>query len=90
MDRFQIFIMTGGAIMETNASLQRTLPGQSVTVRRLTATGGMRRRLMDLGFVQGAQVTCIQKSPLGDPTAYWVRGAVIAIRDNDAQTVLVD
>ena len=41
----------------------------------------MRRRLLDLGFTQGAQ------SPWGDPRAYWVRGAVVALRNADAAQI---
>lgn len=39
---------------------------------------------MDLGFTEGTVVSVIRKSPLGDPTAYGVRGAVIALRKEEA------
>jgi len=64
--------------------------GQSVSVVGLTATGHIRRRLLDLGFVNGAQVSVIRRSPLGDPTAYRVRGATIALRAADAGHVLIE
>lgn len=49
----------------------------------------MRRRLQDLGMVPGAFVECVGISPLGDPAAYRIRGAVIALRRRDAQAVLL-
>lgn len=49
----------------------------------------MARRLMDIGMVQGTEVECLMKSPLGDPAAYLIKGAVIALRREDAGTVLV-
>jgi ferrous iron transport protein A len=49
----------------------------------------MRRRLLDIGLVEHTPVYCIGKSPGGDPTAYLICGAVIAIRALDAATVLV-
>lgn len=49
----------------------------------------MRRRFLDIGLVEGTEVVCLGASPLGDPRAYAVRGAVIAIRAADAATVLV-
>lgn len=63
--------------------------GQTVRVVSLTAEGRMRRRLSDLGLIPGAVVECLGRSPLGDPTAYLIRGAVIAIRRRDAMGVLV-
>lgn len=63
--------------------------GQTVRVVLLTAEGRMRRRLADLGLIPGAVVECLGRSPLGDPTAYLIRGAVIAIRRRDAMEVLV-
>ncbi|MBR4362078.1 MAG: ferrous iron transport protein A [Ruminococcus sp.] len=64
--------------------------GDSCIVRELRAHGRMRQRLSELGFIAGARVTCLQRSFTGDPAAYFVRGAVIALRDSDASTILAD
>lgn len=64
--------------------------GESARVCTLLHTGSMKRRLQDLGLVEGTRVICVQKSPFGDPVAYAVRGAVIALRGEDAQRVLLD
>ncbi len=48
------------------------------------------RRLKDLGLVKGARVKCVLKSPLGDPAAYDICGAVVAIRKEDASSVKVE
>jgi ferrous iron transport protein A len=53
------------------------------------AKDSMRRRLQDLGLVEGAEVVCLGKSPLGDPTAFGIRGAVIALRAEDSSRVRV-
>lgn len=63
--------------------------GERGQVLSLSMPGRMRRRLMDLGLTPGAEVTCLGRSPMGDPTAYLIRGAVIAIRACDAGGVLV-
>jgi Fe2+ transport system protein FeoA len=55
----------------------------------LEHTGVQRRRLMDLGFVPGTQIEIALKNPLGDPTAYLVRGAVIALRRVQARQIQV-
>ena len=63
--------------------------GQKGTVKFLTANGSQRRRMLDLGLVDGTTVEALQKSPSGDPVAYFIRGAVIALRAEDANQVLI-
>ena len=48
-----------------------------------------RRRLLDLGVVPGTLVTSELRGPSGDPTAYRIRGALIALRREQADTVYV-
>jgi DtxR family Mn-dependent transcriptional regulator len=51
--------------------------------------GPERRRLLDLGFVPGTDVVAEMKSPGGDPTAYRVRGTLIALRKEQAALVRI-
>jgi DtxR family Mn-dependent transcriptional regulator len=51
--------------------------------------GVQRRRLLDLGLVPGTEVTSELRSPGGDPTAYRVRGALLALRREQADLVHV-
>ena len=64
--------------------------GQSAYVADVEADSAMRRRLLDIGLIPGTRVTCMAKSPAGDPAAYSIRGAVIAIRSEDSAKILVD
>lgn len=52
--------------------------------------GLQRRRLMDLGLVPGTRVTAELHGAAGDPTAYRIRGAVIALRKEHAEWIYVD
>ncbi|MDD4124727.1 MAG: FeoA family protein [Eubacteriales bacterium] len=63
--------------------------GQSAKVSSLTSTGSIRRRLLDIGLIEGTEVECLQKSPDGNMVAYLIRGAVIALRPEDSATVSV-
>ncbi len=63
--------------------------GQHARVLSITESGAMRRRLQDIGLIEGTVVECIQKSPSGDPVAYGIRGAVIALRRAQAASVIV-
>lgn len=48
-----------------------------------------RRRLMDLGIVPGTAITAEMSSPNGDPTAYRIRGALIALRQEQAGLIRI-
>lgn len=63
--------------------------GERAVVERLETCGTMRRRLLDIGLCKGTSVECVGKSPMGDPRAYLIRGAIIAIRSYDSRTVIV-
>lgn len=69
--------------------LSRVQEGCRARVCELLADGSMRRRMLDLGLVAGTDVRCLQKSPTGDPVAYLIRGAVIALRSEDSANILV-
>lgn len=49
----------------------------------------IRQRLLDLGFVKGANVSVQNISPLGDPIAYSIHETLIALRCEDALLVQV-
>ena len=48
------------------------------------------RRLKDLGLVTGTKIKCVLRSPLGEPAAYRIRGAIMAIRKEDALKIGVE
>ena len=64
--------------------------GESAYVTEVSAEPGMDRRLTDLGLVRGTRVTCVLRSPAGDPCAYLIRGALIALRRRDADGVSLE
>lgn len=64
--------------------------GSFALVRELIADGSSRRRMLDLGLVQDTEVKSLRRSPSGDPIAYQIRGAVIALRSEEASKILVE
>ena len=69
--------------LETNESAH--------VVRISPACRGLeRRRLMDIGLVPGTAVSLEMRSPTGDPKAYQIRGATIALRRHQAQHIQVE
>lgn len=65
-------------------------PGEYAKVGKLCSTGSMRRRLLDIGLIENTEVKCLGRSPGGDPSAFLIRGAVIAIRSEDCRDVLIN
>lgn len=75
--------------MKKTVALSDIRPGEHAVVRELRSTGGMRRRLLDIGLIENTDVECLGRSPGGDLSAFLIRGAVIAIRSEDCRGVLV-
>lgn len=63
--------------------------GKKGRVFKITDKGTTRRRLLDLGLVKNTLVKSLHVSPAGDPTAYEIRGAVIALREEESQYILI-
>ena len=77
--------------MNTSYIPLSSLPlGKRCKVKKLISDGSLRRRLLDLGLIDDTVVESLQKSPSGDPVAYLIRGAVIALRSELASMILVE
>ena len=61
--------------------------GNVIKITSLNLEGVMRRRLLDLGFVTGALVEVVRKSPLGDPIAFRVSQTTIALRKEESSQI---
>lgn len=72
-----------------NKTLAELMPGETARVLRLHSAPAEAMRLSELGLIPGTAVKCVMCAPFGDPSAYIIRGAVIAIRDIDAQKISV-
>ena len=63
--------------------------GETVTVKRLTGDGPVKRRIMDMGITKGVQIYVRKVAPLGDPVEITVRGYELSLRKADAGRILV-
>ncbi|MDD4112901.1 MAG: FeoA family protein [Herbinix sp.] len=63
--------------------------GSVVKVENLTSTGYLRERMLALGLTKGARVEVIRRGPSGDPTVFNIRGAMIALRNEEASFVAI-
>jgi ferrous iron transport protein A len=60
-----------------------------VKVIGIGAKGELRRRFLDLGIIEGTNIEVLYKGAFGDPVAYLIRGAIIAIREEDGEKIQV-
>lgn len=63
--------------------------GESGYVVSVSTHPALKHRLEDLGLIPGTRVTCMARSPAGDPCAYLIRGALIALRQADAREIVL-
>jgi Fe2+ transport system protein FeoA len=64
-------------------------PGASARVESVASDGALARRLLDLGFVPGTEVSVVRRAPLGDPAEYELRGTRLCLRRSEASRVRV-
>lgn len=63
--------------------------GSSCNAQEILAKDPLRQRFFDLGIIPETEITALFQNPAGDPRAYSVRGAVIALRNADAHKIVV-
>lgn len=75
--------------MDTSQTLADLQENKTATVLSLLTDNRIRRRLRDIGLIEGTRVRCLNRGPCGDPVAYLIRGAVIALRREDSSKIIV-
>ena len=71
-------------------TLKNVAVGQTVTVKKLTGEGPVKRRIMDMGITQGVEIYVRKVAPLGDPVEVTVRGYELSLRKADAEMIEVE
>ena len=61
--------------------------GATTRIVRLHGEGAVKRRIMDMGITQGAEVSVRKVAPLGDPIEITVRGYELTLRKTEAVCV---
>ena len=72
--------------METT-TLDKLDINNNAVILDLKCKGDLRRRLLDLGLVNGTKIKASFKSPIGNPIAYEIRGTTIALRKEDSRLI---
>lgn len=68
-------------------TLKETACGETVTVKKLSGDGPVKRRIMDMGITKGVSIYVRKTAPLGDPIEVTVRGYELSLRKADAERI---
>ena len=71
-------------------TLREVYCGQTVTVKKLSGAGPVKRRIMDMGITKGVSIYVRKVAPLGDPIEVTVRGYELSLRKADAEMIEVE
>ena len=71
-------------------TLQEVKIGETVTVKKLSGAGPVKRRIMDMGITKGTEIYVRKVAPLGDPIEVKVRGYDLSLRKADAGMIEVE
>lgn len=71
-------------------SLNNTKLGQRVRVKKVNNDNSIKRRLLDIGLTPGTIIERVLENFSGNLVAYMIRGALIAIRNEDASKIMVE
>lgn len=76
--------------MDTTTTLASLKPGDKATIRKITAQGSIRRRLLDMGATSGTRIEVERVAPLGDPIEIKVKGYHLTLRKEEARGIAVE
>ncbi len=65
-------------------------PGDSGRIKSIKVNGSMKRRLMDMGLLEGEDVCVKRVAPFGDPIVIDIKGCTLSIRKNEAEEILLE
>lgn len=71
------------------SSLANIAIGRKARVTSLKCDGKTRRRMLDLGIIEGTEIEPLYKGLSGNTVAYLIRGAVIALRSDISEKIIV-
>ena len=70
--------------------LSELKPGERAIVTKVHGHGAFRKRVMEMGFVRGREVSCILNAPLQDPVKYALMGFELSLRRSEAEMIQVE
>ena len=70
--------------------LRELKPGQIGKVIKISGSGSVHRRILDMGIVKGAEIEVERVAPLGDPIEVKIKGYHLSLRKEEAANIFVE
>lgn len=61
--------------------------GSTATIQAVGGSGALRQHFLDMGLIQGTEVTVVKYAPMGDPVEIQIHGYELTIRLEDAKNI---
>jgi len=74
----------------TVKTLNQLKPGERATIVKVRGEGPVRRRILDMGVVSGADIEVVRVAPLGDPVEFRIKGYNLSLRKSEARNIQVE
>lgn len=71
-------------------TLRDLKPGEKAIIVKVSGTGAVKRRLMDMGVTRGTEVKVRKVAPLGDPIEVNIRGYELTFRKSEAENIIIE
>jgi Fe2+ transport system protein FeoA len=71
-------------------TLNQLEPGERATIVKVGGERAVRRRILDMGVVKGAEIEAVRVAPLGDPIEFLIKGYNLSLRKSEAQQIQVE
>lgn len=75
--------------MDKKLTLNELPLNKSAVVNSVECKENLINRIYDFGIIKNSVITPIYRSPFGDPTAYLIKNAVVALREKDCKNITV-
>jgi len=71
-------------------TLSELKKGQSARIRKLSCSGSLKSKLIDMGVLNGEMVRVVRIAPLGDPVEVLIKQYKLSLRKKDAEGITVE
>lgn len=76
--------------MKKTIKMREMSDNQRGTIKKVSGTGHMGRRIREMGLVPGVEIQVQGRAPLRDPIAIKIKDYILTLRNNEADSILVE
>ncbi len=64
--------------------------GQNARIRKLSCSGSLKSKLIEMGVLNGERIQMVRIAPLGDPVEVLIKQYKLSLRKKDAEGITVE